>query len=141
MKKKKVFLVVSIIVMLTTIIGLSVALYHTTTSLKATQADLAGMSFKQGDVVESKSGGIVTVSLKNWSYFRNDDFITSSKPVPEGTLEGIFCSLHTGGHVDSFNGNLAKLKFSKQVTVKSGTSSEKTYYLVGNYYIADTNVG
>lgn len=141
-KKKVISLIIIVITaMAVAIAWLSVALYHTNEALNAAEADIEGMSFVEGKVVENKTGGVVTASLKGWSYFKDDTFITASKPVPTGTIEGIFCSLHNAGLMEACKGDLVKLKFSKQVTVKSGTSSEKTYYLVGNYYISDAKVG
>lgn len=131
---KKFIAVILAVALVATIGGISWNLYHTKEALAAAEADIAGMSFTEGKVIEgSKGTGIVTVSLNTWLYFEDDSFITSPKPAGL-SLNAIFCNLHNSGLVDSFNGNLAKLKYTKQITVKG--SSEKTYYLVGDYYVS-----
>ena len=123
---KKLFSILVVVALIATIGGLSVSLYNTKASLSAAEADIEGMTFTEGKVIEgSKGGGIVTVSLKNWVYFEDDSFVSN----PTGSsLNTIFCELHKNGFVDSFNGNLAKLKYTKKITVRG--SDEKTYYLV-----------
>ena len=131
---KKFFKVIIPIIMVVAIALLSVSLYHTKAELKATKADIESMSFVEGKVVESDSGGVVTVSLKKSVCYESDDFITESKAAGK-PLEEIFCTLHTRGYVMGFDNNLAKVVYSKQVVVKEG-GTEKCYYLVGGYYIA-----
>ena len=131
---KKFRKVIIPIIMVVAIVLLSVSLYHTSTALKAAEADIAGMTFTEGKVVESGSGGVVTVSLKKAVYYESDDFITENKAIGK-PLEDVFCSLHTRGYILGFDNSLAKVVYSKQLIVKeSGT--EKCYYLVGDYYIA-----
>ena len=134
---KKFFKVIIPIIMVVAIALLSVSLYHTNTALKAAKADIAGMTFTEGNVVESGSGGIVTVSLKKAVYYESDDFITENKALGK-PLEDVFCNLHTRGYILGFDNNLAKIVYSKQVVVKEG-GTEKCYYLVGDYYIALQN--
>ena len=123
------------ILLITAVVVLSVMLSNTKQSLKAAEADIAGMTFTEGKVIEDTSGGgIVTVSLKKAVYYNNDNFITHKRPV-SNNLEEIFCELHKNGFVKGLNNNLIKLEYTKQIVVKdSGT--EKHYFLVGNYYIA-----
>jgi len=124
---------VIVIVMAIAIVGLSLSLYDSKTQLSAALADIDDMTFSEGKVFETESGGIVTASLKSWIYFQDDSFITA--PKEEGTsINGIFCDLHTTGFVDSMKGDLVKLKYTKQITVTSG-KTQKYYYLVGDYYI------
>ena len=40
-------------------------------------------------------------------------------------------------HMEWFKDNLAKLDYTKQIIVKTG-DTEKTYYLVGDYYITSS---
>lgn len=131
MKKSSGIIIVLLIV---AVIGLSFGLYYTYEKLASTESDLEGMLFTEGKVIETKTGGIVTASLKSWVYFEDDSFVTSN-PKTEGTsINGIFCDLHTTGFVDSMKGDLVKLKYTKQILVKSG-ETEKSYYLIGDYYI------
>ena len=139
MKIKNIIVAILLVISLFAIVGLSVILHNTNTSLEAAQADIDGMSFVEGKVIENKNGGIVTASLKSWSYYQDDTFITESKTLPEGNLNSIFCSLHSKDLVYGLNKDLVKLKFSKKITVSSGETS-KTYFLVGNYYISSTSI-
>lgn len=132
---KKFFAILLVLALVATIGGLSVSLYNTKTSLSAAEADIAGMSFTEGDVIESsKNGGIVTASLNSWVYFEDDQFITVNKPV--GTsLKSIFYQLYNKDLVYAFKGDLVKLKYTKQVILKNG-NSEKVFFLVGDYYVS-----
>lgn len=131
---KKFVKVLIIIIMVAAIAILSISLYNTNKSLEAAKADIEGMAFTEGKVIESTSGGVVTVSLKKAVCFESDDFITKNKASGK-SIEDVFCDLHKTGLVMGFDNNLVKLVFSKQIVVKEG-GSEKCYYLVGDYYVA-----
>ena len=65
MKKATKTSVTLLIVLLVVVTGLlGVALAGTKKQLKAYKLDLEGMSFTEGQVVEGKTGGIVTGSVK-----------------------------------------------------------------------------
>lgn len=132
---KKFFAILVVLALVATIGGLSVSLYNTKTSLSAAEADIDGMTFTEGKVIPaSKGGGIVTASLKSWVYFEDDSFVLLSKPSGM-SIENIFYDLYKSGLIDSFNGNLVKLKYTKEIIVKNG-STEKAYFLVGDYYVS-----
>lgn len=130
---KKLVKVLIIWVMIAAIVLLSIFLHYSNKDLKIAENRIAEMSFTEGEVVEGDSGGTVTVSLKKALYFESDDFITEKKVVGN-SIEKIFCELHKRGFITSFDGNLAKVIYTKQVVVKEG-GTEKCYYLVGDYYI------
>ena len=131
---KKFLKVFIIIAMIAAIAILSVSLYNSNENLDAAKADIEGMSFVEGKVIEGTSGGVVTVSLKKAVYFDSDDFITENKATGK-PVEDIFCNLHKSNLIMGFDNNLAKVLYSKQIVVKEG-GTEKTYYRVGDYYIA-----
>ncbi len=122
-----------ILLLVAGIIILALQLSNTKKELAAARLDLEGMSFTEGQVVHGKTGGIVTGSVKTWTYFKDDSFITdpqtAGKPVEE-----VFCQLHKSDLITSFSGNLFKAKYTKEIIVKVG-ETEKSYYLVGDYYI------
>ena len=108
--------------MISTIIALSVLLGQTKNKLKVAKSEIASLSFVEGEeVVESSSEGIVTGSLKSWVFYTDDSFIKADL-------------------ITAFSNDLFKVKYSKKVIVKSGTTSEQTYYMVGGYYIAPAPV-
>jgi len=90
-------------------------------------------TFSEGTLYEDEAGGgLITVAL-NWKYFRDDSFLMDNEKTGE-PLQEIFCDLHKSSLVDSFKGSLCKVKYTKQITVIYN-NTEKTYYLVGDYYI------
>ena len=130
---KKLFKGLFILLFIAGFIFLAVKLNSTQNQLKSTKLDLQGMTFTEGKVVEGKTGGIVTGSVKTWTYFKDDSFITDPKTAGK-PVEEIFCNLHKNDLIDSFSGNLFKAKYTKEIIVKVG-ETEKSYYLVGDYYI------
>ncbi|MGN1270803.1 MAG: hypothetical protein ACI4UX_02275 [Clostridia bacterium] len=134
MKGKKVFKFLLIMLLIGTIIALSVLLYQTKSKLKEAETMIDKMSFVEGQVVESSSGGTVTGSLKTWVYYTDDLFINAPKMGKSVSL--IFCELHKADLITAFSNDLFKVKYSKAITVKAGTANEKTYYKVAGYYIA-----
>ena len=138
MKKKKFIRILFSLIMIGTIIALSVLLCQTKSKLKEAEAKIDNMSFVVGQVVESSSGGTVTGSLKSWVFYTDDSFINAPKMGKSISL--IFCELHKADLITSFSNDLFKVKYSKKVSVKSGTASEQTYYMVGGYYIAPASV-
>jgi len=124
-----------IVAMAVTIAGLATDLHYTKASLDSALADIEGMSFVDGKVVESKVGGIVTASLDKWVYSKGDEVILSPKNY-EGLLGSILFELKEEGLLEGLSGNLVKLKYFKKVSVSSGTSEkEMEVFRVGDYYI------
>lgn len=139
MKKKKFIRILFSLIMIGTIIALSVLLGQTKNKLKVAKSEIASLSFVEGEeVVESSSEGIVTGSLKSWVFYTDDSFINAPKMGKSISL--IFCELHKADLITTFSNDLFKVKYSKKVIVKSGTTSEQTYYMVGGYYIAPAPV-
>ena len=134
-KMKRKTAVTLLIVFLLAVIGLlGVALAGTQKQLNAYKLDLEGASFTEGKVVEGKTGGVITASNK-WVYFEDDAFILDTQATGK-SVDEIFCSLHKNGNITSFSGTLFKAKYTKEIIVKDG-KTEKSYYLVGDYYITD----
>lgn len=138
MKKKKFIRTIFSLILIGAIVVLSVFLYQTKNKLQTAENKIDSLSFVEGEVVETSSGGIVTGSLKSWVFYTDDSFIDSPKMGKSISL--IFCELHKADLITSFSNDLFKVKYSKKITVQSGTTSERTYYMVGSYYIAPASV-
>lgn len=138
MKKKKFIRMLFSLIMIVTIVVLSVVLYQTKSNLKVAENKIDALSFVEGEVVTNSYDGIVTASLKSWVFYTDDSFVNTPKMGKPISL--IFCELHKADLITSFSNDLFKVKYSKKITVETGTTSEITYYMVGSYYIAPASV-
>lgn len=138
MKKKKFIRMLFSLIMIVTIVVLSMVLYQTKSKLKVAENKIDALSFVEGEVVTNSYDGIVTASLKSWVFYTDDSFVNTPKMGKSISL--IFCELHKADLIASFSNDLFKVKYSKKITVQTGTTSEITYYMVGSYYIAPASV-
>lgn len=138
MKKKKFIRMLFSLIMIVTIVVLSVVLYQTKSKLNVAENKIDALSFVEGEVVTNSYDGIVTASLKSWVFYTDDSFVNTPKMGKSISL--IFCELHKADLITSFSNDLFKVKYSKKITVQTGTTSEITYYMVGSYYIAPASV-
>lgn len=138
MKKKKFIRMLFSLIMIVTIVVLSVVLYQTKSKLNVAENKIDTLSFVEGEVVTNSYDGIVTASLKSWVFYTDDSFVNTPKMGKSISL--IFCELHKADLITSFSNDLFKVKYSKKITVQTGTTSEITYYMVGSYYIAPASV-
>lgn len=100
------------------------------TALGKSWSELADRSFEEGNV--NGSSKVVTVS-NDWLVFDTDDFLTN--PGAESrSFSNIYYELYQNGLVKASEGDLSKIYFEKQISVKEdGTSAD--FFVVGGYYI------